>query len=157
MQNHPEVTSNNSTHNPKDGRKKANHWCLPSRSYHTYRQTCHSRMEHEDQIDVILEGLADEYKFSHQSAWRHDTPLTITELHEKPHNHEAKLIAVSPTLQTPFPVTVNTFQRNWGYNNNHSTQPRYNNQSNFHDKKNNMTWQQNRHGSRTPKSYVGRC
>lgn len=64
-------------------------------------------VDHEDQIDYILEGLPDEYKTVVDQIEGRDTPPTITELHEKLLNHEAKLLAATDVAPVSTPVTAN--------------------------------------------------
>lgn len=48
-------------------------------------------MDHEDQVEIILEGLPEEYKPVVDQIEGKDTPPTITEIHERLLNHEATL------------------------------------------------------------------
>ena len=64
-------------------------------------------MEHKNQIDLILEGLPDDYKSVVDQVEGRDTTPTITELHEKLLKHEAKLLNIASTQASPFPVTAN--------------------------------------------------
>lgn len=50
-------------------------------------------IEHEDQIEMILEGLPEDYKSIVDQIEGRDTPPTIAELHERLLNHEAKLLS----------------------------------------------------------------
>lgn len=63
-------------------------------------------IEHEDQIDLILEGLPDEYKPVIDQVEGRDQPPTITDLHERLLNHEAKLLSAA-LVSSPLPVTAN--------------------------------------------------
>lgn len=67
-------------------------------------------MDHEDQIDAILDGLPEEYKQVIDQIEGRETPPSITELHEKLLHHEAKLAStvVAPSL---FPVSANLVQQ----------------------------------------------
>lgn len=67
-------------------------------------------LEHEDQIDTILEGLPEEYKQVVDQVEGRDKPPTITELHERLINHEAKLLATAASLAPHAPVTANAVQ-----------------------------------------------
>lgn len=61
-------------------------------------------IDHEDQIEYILEGLPEDYKSVVDQTEGRDVPPSIPELHEKLVNHEAKLLSVS--LQPHVPVTA---------------------------------------------------
>ncbi|CAA7032028.1 unnamed protein product [Microthlaspi erraticum] len=65
--------------------------------------------EDEDQIEMILEGLPDDYTSVVDQVEGRDTPPTIVDLHERLLNHEAKLLsaAVSPSV----PATANMAQQ----------------------------------------------
>lgn len=113
-------------------------------------------MEHEDQIDLILEGLSDDYKTVIDQVEGRDSTPTITELHERLLNHEAKLLSASDEVMPHTPVTTNAVQhRN---NSNH-----YKNQN--RNKHTNNNWQQSSHQPQQqprsdyqgPRPYLGRC
>lgn len=83
-------------------------WTKRDRSIDEYVQGLTTRMDqlailgkgldHEDQIDHILEGLPKEYKPVISQVEGRDIPPTITDLHERLLNHEAKLLfAVAPS------------------------------------------------------------
>lgn len=99
----------------------------------------------EDQLELALEGLPEDYKQVVDQIESRDTPPTFSELHEKLLNHEARLLAV-PTSQS-FPVTANVATNN--YRPQKSTNYR------------NFQWQapnhQNPTGTRPPRPYLGRC
>ncbi|CAA7019426.1 unnamed protein product [Microthlaspi erraticum] len=112
-------------------------------------------MEHEDQVELVLEGLPDEYKSVIDQIEGKDTAPTLTEIHERLLNHEGKLLSASSTTISPhFPITANNaHQRNSGnnnYNRNSNNNNRnYNNRNNTNDS--------NRSDSRTPRPYLGKC
>lgn len=60
----------------------------------------------KDQVDFILEGLPDDYKTLIDQVEGRDTTPSITELHEKLINHEAKLQSKQPA-PAYVPVTAN--------------------------------------------------
>ena len=81
-------------------------------------------------------------------------PPSITELHERLLNHEAKLLSAPDSILSPAPVTVNVVQQR--NNNNH-----YRNNQNRH-MNNNNSWQQQQQTllpqqNRGPRLYLGRC
>ncbi|CAA7032774.1 unnamed protein product [Microthlaspi erraticum] len=119
-------------------------------------------MEHEDQIDLILEGLPDDYKTVIDQVEGRDTPPSITELHEKLLNHEAKLLTTAEAMLPQVPVTANVAQQR---NNHHNNNFRNNNN---HSRNKNNQWQQSssnwqspppqtRYDSYTPRPYLGKC
>lgn len=104
-------------------------------------------IDHEDQIEYVLDGLPEEYKTIVDQINGRDTPPTLIALHEKLLNHEASLIAV--TEQTTFPVMAN-------YVNN---KPR-NNNNQHHNRSGprlNQNWNLPRQDQRPSKPYLGRC
>lgn len=68
-------------------------------------------VDHEDQIDLILEVLPEDYKYVMDHIEGRDVPSSITELHERLLNHEAKILSVSDALVSPTPVTANMAQQ----------------------------------------------
>lgn len=58
----------------------------------------------EDQLEAILDGLPDEYKTVADQLEGRDTPPTITEVHEKLINYDAKLQLSVTVPTTPVPV-----------------------------------------------------
>lgn len=78
-------------------------------------------VDHEDQIDLILEGLSEDYKSIIDQVEGRDAPPSITELHERLLNHEAKILMAGDTIHSPAPVTVNVAQ-NCNHNNNYRNQ-----------------------------------
>lgn len=73
-------------------------------------------VDHEDQIDLILEGLSDDYKTVVDQVEGRDLPPSITELHERLLNHEAKLLTATDDVLAQAPITANVAQ----HRNNHS-------------------------------------
>lgn len=91
-------------------------WNKGSRTIDEYVQGLTSRMDqlailgkgmdHEDQIEVILEGLPEEYKPVIDQIEGRDIPPTITDLHERLLNHEAKLLALGASSSAPITANV---------------------------------------------------
>ncbi|XP_010412615.1 PREDICTED: uncharacterized protein LOC104698941 [Camelina sativa] len=107
-------------------------------------------LDHEDQVEIILEGLPEEYKTIVDQVEGRDTPPTITELYEKLINHESKLLTTQPLLSTPITANVALPQRN-------NTNPRT--QNRFHQR-NNTNWNSSSrqpNDFRAPRPYLGRC
>lgn len=76
-------------------------------------------MVHED-ADLILGGLPEGYKTVVDQVEGKDTPPSITEVHERLLNHEAKLLSTNAAANNnPFPVSANNVQNR--YNNNNIT------------------------------------
>lgn len=100
----------------------------------------------EDQIELALEGLPDDYKQVVDQIESRDTPPTFNELHEKLLNQEARLLSAQ-TSQS-FPVTANVATNNY--------RPFQKNNNNR-----NSQWQtpnpQTPNGTRSPRPYLGRC
>ena len=93
------------------------HWTKGSKTVDEYVQGFITRfdqlallgkpIDREDQLEYILGGLPEDYKaISDQLEGRDMTP-SLTEVHEKLLNREAKLIALSPTTTTVLPITAN--------------------------------------------------
>ncbi|CAA7029024.1 unnamed protein product [Microthlaspi erraticum] len=94
-----------------------------------------SALGHEDQIDLILEGLSEEYKPVVDQVEGRDTPPTITELHERLLNHEAKLLSAAAAIVPHVPVNANVAQHHRNNNN-------YRNQNQNRHRNNQNQWQQ---------------
>ena len=110
-------------------------------------------MDHEDQIDALLEGLPDEYKPVIDQIEGRETPPTLTEIHEKLLHHEAKLAATVGS--SIIHVSANMVQQKGqgsyqNKNKNHNNY--YNNQQ--RPQSNNFDWQQKPRASRP---YLGKC
>ncbi|CAA7049102.1 unnamed protein product [Microthlaspi erraticum] len=102
----------------------------------------------EDQIELALDGLPEEYKTVADQIEGRDTPPTFTDLHEKLINHEAKILAVQPS--SPYPVSANVATNKF--------RPSYHQKNNNHG---NTNWQASQPApssdSRAPRPYLGRC
>ncbi|CAA7058393.1 unnamed protein product [Microthlaspi erraticum] len=112
-------------------------------------------VEHEDQIEFILEGLPDEYKSVVEQIEGRDLSPSITEVHEKLLTKEAKLMAQTPSPATPITANVATgptrrFQpRNQPrHNQNWQPQNNYNRQQSRQD---------NNTNNGTTRGYQGKC
>jgi len=126
-----------------------------------------SPLEHDDQIEHIIEGLPDEYKAVIDQIAAKDKTPQITEVHERLLNHEAKLLSKQAAASSMFPVTANNAQQRTGSNNNRNNNnnnsgKRYNtNNSNNANNNNNNSWQpsqyQNQSETRVSKPYLGKC
>ncbi|XP_010461805.1 PREDICTED: uncharacterized protein LOC104742489 [Camelina sativa] len=106
-------------------------------------------LDHEDQVEIILEGLPDEYKSIVDQVEGRDTPPTLTELHEKLINHESKLLSTQPLLPTPVSANPAVHQRTTNHGN------RFNKPN-----QRNTNWTpspRHSHDSRSPRPYLGRC
>lgn len=117
-------------------------------------------VDHEDQIDLILEGLTEDYKHVVDQAEGRDVPPSITELHERLLNHEAKLLNSGEALLPNGPVTVNVVQQR----NNHTSNRNFNKQKNNYQGSQQSTTQQwnnsqqtNRYDNKGQRPYLGRC
>lgn len=64
-------------------------------------------MEHENQIDYVLSGLPEEYKQVIDQLEGRDATPSVTKVHEKLLNKEAKLLTASSSLAV-HPITANT-------------------------------------------------
>ena len=111
-------------------------------------------MEHEDQIDAVLDGLPAEYKPVVDQIEGRETPPTLTEIHEKLLHHEAKLASTvsEPTL----PVSANLVQQKGqsSYHNKNKNHNNYYNNQSRPQYSTNTNWQQQNRGSRP---YLGKC
>lgn len=63
-------------------------------------------LDHEDQIEYILDGLQEEYKTMADQIDGRDTPPSLPEIHEKLLNQEAKLQTIN-TQTIAAPITAN--------------------------------------------------
>lgn len=111
-------------------RQQIKHWKKGTKTVDEYVQGLTTRfdqlallakvMDHEDQLEAILEGLPEEFKTVADQLESRDTPPSITEVHEKLINFEAKLQASATVPATPSPVTANMAgYRGNNRNNNH--------------------------------------
>lgn len=107
-------------------------------------------IDQEDQVEYVLEGLPEEYKSLVDAIEGCDIPPTMTELHERLLNHEAKILSATPLLLSPASANVavnrnNNVKQN---NNNSGRRPTQN-------------WQQpqqfKQQQQRPQKPYLGQC
>lgn len=73
-------------------------------------------MDHEEQVECVLENLPDEYKPVIDQIAAKDTTPTLTEIHERLLNQEGKILALASTVNTP--VTANAVSHRNNNNNN---------------------------------------
>lgn len=112
--------------------------------------------ELEDQIDYVLEGLPEEYKQIVDQIERRETPPSITEIHEKLLNFEAKLQTKNST-SLALPVTANAAQFRGSSNNNNRNSSQQTPRNNTRGQ---QTWQQQKLSPRSDqqsRGYQGRC
>ena len=100
-------------------------------------------LDHEDRLDYVLQGLPEEYKPVIEQIEGREVPPSLTELHEKLINHEAKLNASTPLVSAP--ISAN-------YANNQHYAPKSN-------KKPVTTWTHpnTNNQQRSSRGYQGRC
>lgn len=112
-------------------------------------------LDHEDKLDYILQGLPDEYKPVIEQTEGRDLPPSLTELHEKLINFEAKLLTSTPLVVAPISANyVNSSrpaqkhnkrpQQNW------QNAPHNNQHQNWNNTPNNSQ-------QRTFRPYLGKC
>lgn len=134
-------------------RQQIRQWTKGTKSIDDYYQGLTTRfdqlallgkpMDVEDQIEQILVGLSDDYKTVADQIEGRDTSPSLTEIHEKLLNHEAKLLAAVPA--SPAPITANAAHKQYHNNN------RNNNKNNYRG------GHHNQQQSYTPRPYLGRC
>ena len=156
----------------KQLRDQLKNWTKASRTIDDYLHGLKTRfdnlaslgqpMQHEDQIELILEGLPEEFKSVADQIEGRDTSPTIAFVHERLLNHEAKLL--SKAASSLLPITANVATQRNNNNNNRSGQSNYNNNqkqryNNNGNNTQNQNWQQssNKSEQRGPKPYLGRC
>lgn len=147
----------------KQLRQQIQNWKKGTKSINEYLQGLTTRfdelallgkaLDHEDQIKFILDGLPEEYKTMADQIEGRDTAPSLSEIHEKLLNQEAKLqSALPPTESTT--VTANfANSRGSGNNRNHNQR-----RGGY---RGNQTWQQHQMSptstQSTPRGYQGRC
>lgn len=100
-------------------------------------------LPHEDLLDVVTEGLGEDYRAIVEMVNGRDVPITLDELHEKLINREIALSS-SDTSNASVPVTANTVQ--------------FRNQTNrggFSGSRGRFS--NSRGGFRPPRPYLGKC
>ena len=78
-------------------------------------------LDQEDQIEHILEGFPEDYKTVDDQIVGREAPPSLTEIHEKLLNHEAKLQLISPLVPS-VPATANYSNHRGSSNNHHNRQ-----------------------------------
>lgn len=122
----------------------------------------------EDQLEFILNGLPEEYKTISDHLEGRDVTPSISEVHEKLLNREAKLLTLS-TNTSALPITANTASHNpqarqqkntqslpqtWNKNHNNS---RYNNRDNKQSRGGYQGGYQGSYQGASQGGYQGRC
>ncbi|KAG7548666.1 hypothetical protein ISN44_As12g038390 [Arabidopsis suecica] len=77
-----------------------------------------SPLEHDDQIEHILEGLPDDFKPVIDQIAAKDKPPQITEVHERLLNHESKLLSKQAASTSLLPASANNAQHRNNQSNN---------------------------------------
>lgn len=119
--------------------------------------------DHEDQVEIILGGLPEEYKNVVDQIEGKDTAPSVTEIHERLLNYEAKLLNGKDTSSAIVPTSANAVQhRNQTNNNNNRNYNNYNNRRNNNINYNNDGNRQfapasNRPDTRSFRPYLGKC
>lgn len=152
----------------KQLRQHIKHWTKGTKSVNEYFQGLTTKfdelallgksMDPEDQIEAILEGLPEDYKLVADQIEGRELPPSLTEIHEKLINHEAKLqIAAPPTSSVP--VTAN-FSHHRGSHINHNNRGNHNRRGGYRGSSP-QTWQQQQFHTPqqqgTGRGYQGRC
>ena len=156
----------------KQVRQQLKEWKKETKSVDDYFQGLTTRfdqlailgkpLEHEDQVEFILEGLPEDYKPIVDQIENKDTPPSLTEIHERLLNHEAKLQSSKSVLSLPASANVSTYR---GNNNTNNGQRNQNNRNystrNNNNQRSNNNWSPqtytNRQDSYSPRPYQGRC
>lgn len=141
-------------------------WVKGNKSVDEYIQGVTTRMDqlailgkpldHEDQVEVILAGLPEEYKTVVDQIEGKDTPPTIPDVHERLRNHEAKLLYAAAMTSTVAPITANAVQQR-NNTNNYRNKSKNGNNNNWQPSSQSNWQQSNRQDSRGPKPYLGKC
>lgn len=114
-------------------------------------------LDHEDQIEYILDGLPEEYKTMADQIDGRDTPPSLPEIHEKLLNQEAKLQTLS-TQPSSAPITANYTNSRGSSSNNRYPNTR---RGGYSNNRGAPTWQQQQLTSPTQQNssrgYQGKC
>lgn len=115
-------------------------------------------MEHEDQVESVLEGLPKEYKTIVDQIESRDTAPTLTEIHEKLLNHELKLSALTSSTFTLTPVSAHVAQTRYNNSNKRSTSSNNNNNSYYRrSQPTSSTYPPRADHQHQSRGYQGRC
>lgn len=118
--------------------------------------------DHEDQVELILAGLSDDYKPVIDQIESKDNPPSLTEVHERLLNQEAKLLATTDKLSLALPASANVAQQrhqsnhnkgNYNSNNKRQYQGSYGSSSSQQPQQQFNNAQENR----PFKPYLGKC
>lgn len=142
-------------------RQQLKHWTKGTKSIDEYYQGLTTRydqlallgkaIDHEDQIEQLLDGLPEDYKIIVDQVAARDTPPSLTELHEKLINHETKLQLSKQDL-SPVPVTAN-YTNHRGSSGSHNTRNQNSRRGGY---RGNQTWQQQQQFTPSPTQPAGR-
>lgn len=142
-------------------RQQLKHWTKGTKSIDEYYQGLTTRydqlallgkaIDHEDQIEQLLDGLPEDYKIIVDQVAARDTPPSLTELHEKLINHETKLQLSKQDL-SPVPVTAN-YTNHRGSSGSHNTRNQNSRRGGY---RGNQTWQQQQQLNPSPTQPAGR-
>lgn len=66
-----------------------------------------SAYDHEDLLDIITDGLGDDFRAIVEMVNGRDSPISVEELHEKLLNRENTLLITNATIASSVPVTAN--------------------------------------------------
>lgn len=110
-------------------------------------------LEHEEQIEAILEGLPEEYRNIIDQIEARDVALSITYVHERLRTQEAKLLKKATSSVLPITANVATQRNNNLSRNNNNTNKNHSNNNQA------TTWQptSNRTEQRSYRPYLGKC
>ncbi|XP_010474301.2 PREDICTED: uncharacterized protein LOC104753802 [Camelina sativa] len=115
-------------------------------------------MDHDDQIELILEGLPEEYRPIIDQVEGRDTSPTIAYVHERLLNREAKLL--SKVVVTLLPVTANVATHRNNTNNNNNNRGGHYNKSRSSNTGSQTSFSQHsnhRCDNRPFRPYLGKC
>lgn len=131
-------------------RQQLKHWIKGTKSIDEYYQGLTTQydqlallgkeIDHEYQIEQLLDSLQEDYKIIVDQVAARDTPPSLMELHEKLINHETKL-QLSKQAPSPVPVTAN-------YTNHRGSSAQHSNNNNCNQNprqggyRGNQTWKQ---------------
>jgi len=110
-------------------------------------------MESEEQMEVIVEGLSDDYKQVIDQIQGREVPPSLTEIHEKLLNHEVKLQAAASSL----PISANAASYRPPANNKHNNSNNYRGQNRNNNNRGANSYQQPRNDQPSSRGYQGKC
>ncbi|XP_019091025.1 PREDICTED: uncharacterized protein LOC109128658 [Camelina sativa] len=112
-------------------------------------------MDHDDQIDLILAGLPEDYRPIIDQIEARDVSPTLTYVHERLRTREAKLLSKATLITLPMTANVASHRPSNNNNNNY----RSNNQHKQRSNTQNSHWQSSspRSDQRQSRPYMGKC